>query len=291
MKRVATLLAMLFWAATPVSAADSESCLFETHSTDCLTASGSGDSFRLAGSNGRDGAEAAGSSVSHRSDRYVTSDYAPACTGNDRTTTDLTCVSAEAACADQGVGFVAYWRWEATVLRATGEVVDPPGWVKQPGSVCLGPTAAGVPLIPAISGLLSSEFQQLVVLKGLAISDPRGRTLVNYDTQFHTDARTYVLDPVTILGHSVVVTATPSRYDWYFGDGAELKDGGSGATEPVVHLYRKAGRVAPYVVVTWAGTFSVDGGALRPVIGTAVTTGPGTPLVVREARSQLVSGR
>lgn len=224
-------------------------------------------------------------------DTYTTYDYAPACTGATRTDAYLTCQGAVDACASVGEGFLNYWRWEAQVSRTTGSVVTPPGWVQSPGSFCLGPTETGLPLIPAISGVLAREFKDLVVLKGLAISDPRGRTLVNYDTRFHTDAKAYVLDPVTILGHRVVVRATPSRYDWYFGDGSQSLDGGSGTTEPVVHLYEKAGDVAPYVVVTWMGTFSVDGGPQQPVIGTAVTTGPGTPLVVREARSELVSGR
>ena len=258
---------------------------------DCQGASGD-DAFVVHGQEAGSLSSGAGTvRVSHESDRYTVADYAPACTGNDRTTTDLVCASAITACATDGTGFVAYWRWEATVLRATREVLDPPGWVKQPGTVCLGPKAQGVPLLAAIAGVIAGDFQQLVVLKGLAISDPRGRTLVNYDTRFHTDARSYVLDPVTVLGHRVTVTATPSRYGWHFGDGTALEDGGSGTTEPVVHLYTKAGSVAPYVVVTWTGTFSVDGGAQQPVVGTAVTTGPGTPLVVREARSQLVSGR
>ena len=225
-------------------------------------------------------------------DRYSVYDYAPACTGNDRLNAELLCEAAVTACAASGQGYINYWRWQATVLRATREVLSPPGWVKLDGSVCLGPQADGVPLLAAIAGVVAGDFQELVVLKGAAISDPRGTTLVNYETGFHTDAKTYVLEPVTILGHRVVLTARPERYDWHFGDGTVLEDGGPGApgTLQVSHTYAKTATVAPYVVVTWSGTFSVDGGPQQPVVGTAVTTGPGTPLQVREARSQLVSG-
>ncbi len=183
-----------------------------------------------------------------------------------------------------------FWRYQATVDRATGKVVAP-GWTQSPGTYCLGPRDAGVPPLAAIGGVLAGDFQDLIVLKGVAVSDPKGSTLVNYETGFHTTATTYRLDPVTILGHSVRITATPERYDWYFGDGTKALDQGPGreGTLDVQHTYQSAGRVAPYVVITWSGTYTVDGGPARPVIGTATTTGPGTPLQVKQARAQLVS--
>ncbi|MCW2598659.1 MAG: hypothetical protein JWM02_488, partial [Frankiales bacterium] len=57
----------------------------------------------------------------------------------------------------------------------------------------------------------------------------------------------------------------------------------------VIHRYADTGSVAPYVVITWTGTFTVDGGQQRDVFGTAQTTGPGTPLQVKQARAELVS--
>jgi len=64
--------------------------------------------------------------------------------------------------------------------------------------------------------------------------------------------------------------------------------GQSGQTD-VAHTYTDKGVVKPYVVITWSGTFTVDGGAPLDVVGTAVTTGDGTPLQVKEAHAQLVS--
>jgi hypothetical protein len=88
-----------------------------------------------------------------------------------------------------------------------------------------------------------------------------------------------------------VVTAYPKQYDWYFGDGTSALDAGPGQSESsdVKHRYTQTGEVAPYVVITWTGTFTVDGGQQRDVFGTAQTTGPGTPLQVKQARAELVT--
>jgi hypothetical protein len=96
---------------------------------------------------------------------------------------------------------------------------------------------------------------------------------------------------VTILGHRVVVTARPTGWEWFFGDGRSVRTSSPGArgTVQVGHTYRDTGGVAPYVVVTWVGTFTVDGGSPRAVVGTARTTGPRTALQVRQARAELVS--
>jgi hypothetical protein len=175
-----------------------------------------------------------------------------------------------------------------TVVRATGVEVSA---VQSAGTFCLGPQVVGVPPVAAIGGVLAAELQRLIVVKGRVIVRPKGTTLVNYDTRFFTDARSYVLAPVQLLGHRVLVTAYPKRYDWYFGDGTVAVDAGPGQSDAsdVSHRYTRTGSVAPCVVITWTGTFTVDGGPSRAVFGTARTTGPGTPLQVKQARAELVS--
>ena len=120
---------------------------------------------------------------------------------------------------------------------------------------------------------------------------PAGKTLVNFDTAFYTEARAYDLPPITILGSRVQVRATPVSYDWSFGDGGQASNAGPGArgTTQVSHRYLGTGPVGPYVVITWAGSYTVDGGAAQQVVGTAQTTGPPTALQVAQARSELVS--
>lgn len=216
--------------------------------------------------------------------------YAPTCTGNTREVADV-CGAALNSCQPAGQGLVRYWVWVAEVNTATGQILDPPGWVLQAATLCLGPDNPGLPAKAAIGGILARDFKDLVVVKGVAHVDPEGSTLVNFDNGFWTDAKTYTLAPVQILGHTVVVTATPERFDWYFGDGTKAMDAGRGrhGTTEVEHTYTDKGVVRPYVVITWSGTYTVDGGAPLDVIGTATTTGDGTPLQVKEAKAQLVS--
>ena len=216
--------------------------------------------------------------------------YSPTCTGNTRTRTEV-CGPALNTCQPTGQGDIRFWVWVAEVDTTTGLVLDPPGWVLQPATVCLGPDKPGLPITAAVGGIVARDFKDLVVVKGVAHVDPHGSTLVNFDNGFWTDAKTYVLPPVQILGHQVVVTARPERFDWYFGDGAVAMNAGPGrqGTTDVEHSYNDKGFVKPYVVITWSGTFTVDGGAPLDVIGTATTTGDGTPLQVKEAHAELVS--
>jgi hypothetical protein len=211
-----------------------------------------------------------------QSPTYLRYDYAPSCTGNTRLNPSALCGSAATSCQPPG-----------TVVRATGAETA----VQSPGTFCLGPTAPRIPPVAAISGLLARDLQRLIVLKGTADVRPAGTTLVNYPTQLSTTAAEYVLAPIHLLGHTVVVTAKPKQYDWYFGDGSSALDAGPGQAHAsdVVHTYPTNGAVSPYVVITWTGTFTVDGGPSQAVFGTAQTTGPGTPLQVKQARAELVT--
>ena len=218
----------------------------------------------------------------------VVHQYAPTCTGNSRFDVQVLCSVAISTCQPAGTGLVQYWKWTVTTDLRTGVVTV----VQEPGAVCLGPDDPVVSPVAAIGGVLARDLQKLIVLKGTARVKPSGTTLVNYDTGFYTEAGRYVLDPVQILGRTVVVTAIPQSYDWYFGDGTSALDAGPGQPDQsdVRHTYRRSGSVAPYVVITWTGTFTVDGGAQQAVVGTAQTTGPGTPLQVKQARAELVTG-
>jgi hypothetical protein len=221
---------------------------------------------------------------------YEVLQYAPACSGNTRQRPDLLCGAAVDTCQPTGQGLVRYWRWVTTIDRATGVEL---GSVQSPGTYCLGPATAGLPPIAAIGGIVAADFQRLKVDVGKVTAEPGPKTLVNLETGFFTDADApYVLPAVTILGHRVVVTAKPTTWEWFFGDGSRARTTTPGEAKSlkVSHTYEQTGRLAPYVVVTWAGTFTVDGGAPRDVFGTAQTTGPGTPLQVAEARAELVSG-
>ena len=158
--------------------------------------------------------------------------------------------------------------------------------VTNPPFVCLTPTAAALNPLVAIDGLVQRDFKTLVVLRGSTRVEPSPQTLVNLATTFTTDAPASYEIHTTILGRGVTITAKAQQYRWFFGDA----DAATGRPT-VSHVYAKAGGVAPHVVIVWGGTFTIAGDpTVRQVLGTATTTGPGTPIRVREVRSQYEAG-
>ena len=140
--------------------------------------------------------------------------------------------------------------------------------------------------VAAVAAVVERDFRSLVVLRGAVRVAPSPETLVNYPTRFSTDAPGAYAIPVSILGRAVVITATAREYTWFLGE-SELTTAGP----EVVHTFRAPGEPSPHVTITWSGTFTIAGDpVVRSVRGAATTTGPGTPLGVREVRSQYEAG-
>lgn len=219
---------------------------------------------------------------------YRETAFAPTCTGNTALDAGVLCGAAVNTCVPAGAGIIRYWEWTVTYRTVDASVVS---IVALPGSYCVAPEVAGPPAAVVIAGVVERDFKSLVVARGTAEVQPRGTTLVNYPTKFFTSAQEYVLPAVTILGRRVVITARPQSYDWFFGDGQSALDVGPGQARDsdVRHVYGVTGTMAAHVVITWSGTFTVEGGRVQQVFGTARTTGPGTPLQVKQARAELVT--
>ncbi len=221
--------------------------------------------------------------------------YAPACSGNTMENPDLICPGASTLCANTPeAADLAFWVWSRTYRPGLPEAAHAP-FVRQPGFVCLGPQeaqAAQVPTVAQVAALVQRDFQRFVVVKGETVIDPPERTLVNVDTIFSTPTSAAVtLDPLTLLGRRVLITIRPETYTWHFGDGTSqtTTTPGRPRVKDVTHVYRRAAAVSPYVVISWSGTFTVDGSEPLTVQGRATTTGPGTPLRVLTAQSELVA--
>jgi len=104
--------------------------------------------------------------------------------------------------------------------------------------------------------------------------------------------------PVTavssVRGYTVVTTAHPVAYHWYFGDGssAEANSPGSALDPSVTHIYQAKGVYTLELIVAWQGeyTFSGDGVPLQTVqLGTVDGPTATTPYAVQEIRSVLVT--
>ena len=110
----------------------------------------------------------------------------------------------------------------------------------------------------------------------LVVQPPKGRTLVNFDTNFYTEQPAFDRT-VTLLGRQVDLRIWPSHFQWVFGDGAEFPSTSSGAPYPdlVITQYLQRGKVSPRVDTTYSARFRVDGGPWREVLGTV--TIPGQP--------------
>jgi hypothetical protein len=141
----------------------------------------------------------------------------------------------------------------------------------------------------AIPAIVEQEFQRVVVLKGIAEVSPRPDTLVNIDTIFTTAAPASYDIPLTILGQSVVITATADSWTWFFGDGSSTRVDAKGTAGRTTHEYSTAADRGAYVVIEWTGTYRIGGDPqVRAVTGTATTTGEPIQVLVRQARTELV---
>ena len=169
------------------------------------------------------------------------------------------------------------------------------------GLVCSGAGAPPPPPAPAqaaappqVTDAMVLEAFRRVPLPGLrSQAQPAAKTLVNFETIFHTDAPPLERQ-VTLLGQQVRLQITARSFTWSFGDGTSTTTTAPGAPYPardVVHRYTTARvTVEHHVTITWGARWSLGGGPLRPVVGTVTTTGPSTPLRVAEA-TPVLSGR
>ena len=213
--------------------------------------------------------------------------YVPTCIGNDIdvdvAVKDL-CVLATETCPlpEQ----VRYWVYRREVDLSEPSISSPFQRDLDPPFICLAPDDPALDPVAAIPALIEREFKRAVVLKGVAEVSPAPDTLVNVETRFRTGAPASYDVPLTILGQSVVITATAAAWTWHFGDGdTQRLTTGSSTT----HVYERAGAKGAYVVIEWSGTYRIGGDpTVRQVVGTATTTGDPVQVGVREARSELV---
>jgi len=165
------------------------------------------------------------------------------------------------------------------------------GW-EPLGSRCFGeaPTAADTPQPRVTPALVLNEIRRIGLPELQARTQPEGKTLVNFDTIFYTEAQPFTAT-VTLLGQEVDIVAEPTGYTWHHGDGSTASTSGPGKPYPskeITYRYSDAQTtVKPRVDVTYSARFRVNGGAWQDIDETVTITGPESSLRVSEASPTL----
>jgi hypothetical protein len=181
--------------------------------------------------------------------------------------------------------------WDAVCVRTALAVGVEPARLCDlpPDRDVSAPAVAAAPVLTP--GLVARAFRRIELpASELQIQPPKGRTLVNFATNFYTERPAFDRT-VTLLGRRVDLRIWPSQFRWVFGDGGELASTSAGAPYPdllITHDYLKKGGVSPRVDTTYSARFRVDGGPWRDVEGTVTIRGNPVPLEVITARPVLL---
>jgi hypothetical protein len=153
-----------------------------------------------------------------------------------------------------------------------------------PAAGAAGAVAAAPPRVTP--GAVLTELRRIGLPALLARTQPKVKTLVNFDTIFYTTPHT-VTRNVTLLGQPVLVEARPESFTWNYGDGDSSITTDPGEPYPakdITHQYLDAHiTVRPSVDVSYSGRFRVGNGPWQEIPGTVTIAGPTTPLRVSEA--------
>ncbi|MFC0644056.1 PKD domain-containing protein [Cellulomonas phragmiteti] len=127
----------------------------------------------------------------------------------------------------------------------------------------------------------------------LTLQPDRGWVLINIETIVSTDPAPVTLR-TDLLGYGVTVQATPTRWEYHFGDGHTLTTDSPGHPYPhhdTFHRYQQPGTYAITLTAQWTGRYQIDGSPIwRDINGTALTTTTSAPFTAEERTSRLVAG-
>ncbi|KRF19737.1 hypothetical protein ASG90_20105 [Nocardioides sp. Soil797] len=140
-------------------------------------------------------------------------------------------------------------------------------------------------------------FRRIPLPKAEVLIQPPGhKTLVNFDTLFHTEAEPFRRS-VTLLGSRIELDITPASFLWHHGDGTTQTTTSPGIAYAksipmeryISHQYEHTGDAIPVSVdTTYSARYRVNGGPWLDVDGTVTATGNPVNLRVVEARAVLL---
>lgn len=173
----------------------------------------------------------------------------------------------------------------------------PPGGVEEDhGLQCLEDGVA----TPAITRTIVLRALKRITLPEpkMIVQPPGGRTLVNFDTLFHTEADT-INRTIRLLGKRIELEITPASFTWHHGDETTQTSTTPGIEyEPdlpmdsyISHQYADAHvTVHPSVDVNYTARFRVGRGPWLAVDGNVTRAGPPVDLRIIEGRTVLLGG-
>jgi hypothetical protein len=156
-----------------------------------------------------------------------------------------------------------------------------------PTVVCVGQKAV------VTAAAVANAFRHIgVPTPTLHIQPVKGRTLVNFKTNFYATGGAAFTRTVTLLGQHVTLRIHADDYTFAFGDGHHLTTTDPGAAYPNLtdhHVYLHTGVIHPSLDTTWAADYRINAGAWQSVTGTVTVHGPTQRLEVTTARPVLVN--
>ncbi|WP_162784067.1 hypothetical protein [Aurantimicrobium sp. MWH-Uga1] len=143
------------------------------------------------------------------------------------------------------------------------------------------------------------DLANFVPQQASLVSQPRGWTVVNLDTNFIAGASTHVVGG-SLFGRSAEVRFTPHAYDWNYGDGSTNSTAVPGARWDALgvrefsptatsHIYRQEGSFTTTVVVRYGAEYRIGGGAWIPVSGEVSSAATALVTTVQSADTVLAA--
>ncbi len=128
----------------------------------------------------------------------------------------------------------------------------------------------------------------------VGVSPGNGRTLIDFDTIFYTEAAPYHQN-IQIIGQQVEVDAQPVGYAWKWGDGSGDHTSTAGVpysastdeSAYVMHRYASPGTYTVNVDVNWTARFRVAGGPWQNLGTLTVARGQTAPITALEKEDVL----
>lgn len=145
-----------------------------------------------------------------------------------------------------------------------------------------------------IIALITEDFRVIKLDPSeIKVGPPAGWLPVQMDNIVYTNTDPQITT-TSLLGHTVLIKATPTQFIWDFGDNTPTltttDPGHPYPDQTLTHPYTQEGDYTVTLATTWTGEFSLDNGATyTPITGTATTVSTAAPINVTEYRTHLIT--